>query len=93
MDKDQDYEWKESFYIGLVTDGGVRALAWNSAQAMHGDSEPALQLADLETARTYVKKCVVRMSETEIKASTDATFAALWAKGTVGAAKYRVRGR
>jgi hypothetical protein len=33
------------------------------------------------------------MSETEIKASTDATFAALWAKGTVGAAKYRVRGR
>jgi hypothetical protein len=52
MDKDQDYEFKEAVYIGLVTDGGVRALAWNSAQTMHGDSEPALQLADLETART-----------------------------------------
>ena len=92
MDKDDEREWKETVYIGLVTDGAVRAHAWNSAQAMHGDNEPALQLADLEIARTYLKKCVTRMSVTEIKASGDETFAALWAKGTVGAAKYRVRG-
>jgi len=62
------------------------------AVAMHGDEQPELQPADLETARSYLKKCVSRMSTAEIQASADDTFASLWAKGTVGAAKYRVRG-
>ena len=41
---------------------------------MHGDDPPELQPADLETARSYLKKCVARMPVTEIKASTDDTW-------------------
>jgi hypothetical protein len=93
MDKDEERDWKELMYVRFVTTPAIRRRAWHSAVAMQGDEQPELQPADLETARSYLKKCVSRMSTAEIQASADDTFASLWAKGTVGAAKYRVRGR
>jgi hypothetical protein len=93
MTKEEEQDWKQVAFVQTVSNQGIRDTAWEMALEMHGDAEPALQPADLETARTYIRKCMWRMLVDEIKMSADETLAALWAKGTVGAAKYRVRGR
>ena len=88
--KDDERAWVLEMYEHAVADVSVRALAFQVAQASHS-GEHELTLADLESARPYLRGCYLRMSPGEVISLTASMAASLWARGTVGAHAYRHR--
>lgn len=84
----EDYEWKVTFYEDLVADPGARALAWRVAEDAHTGDNP-LSPADQHAARRYLRACILRMSVREISQLNTHACASLWARGIVGAWRYR----
>ena len=52
-------------------------------------NDPQVQMADVTGARRYLRTCVHRMSVEEAQVLTGEHAADLWARGALGAARYR----
>jgi hypothetical protein len=86
-----DRDWTLAMYEQAVVNPHVRSLALEIAQNSN-DQQGDITLADLDGARRYLRACYLRMSTTEVSALTVVSIASLWARGTVGAFKYRTAG-
>jgi hypothetical protein len=86
-----DKDWKLNVLEAALADQWVQGQALAMAEAGRTADDPELSFMDVAAARQYVKTCVLRMSVAELGAGTKLTLAALWARGTLGAARYRTR--
>ena len=82
-------EWRESLFASLVDSPDVEALALKVARTLGGVNDPQVQMADVMGARRYLRTCVHRMSVEEAQVLTGEQAADLWARGALGAARYR----
>jgi hypothetical protein len=89
---DTERDWKEEYFANVVNQPEVQARAWDIAEEMREPEDPELTLADLHCARRYLRACFLNSSERELSGMTLDGFAAWWARGILGAARYRVRG-
>lgn len=85
----EDAEWVLAHYEDAVADSQIRHLALQIAEASHV-GEGAITVADLEGARPYLRACFKRMSLNEVAGLSATAVASLWARGTVGAFRYRM---
>ncbi|GMV17475.1 MAG: hypothetical protein AMXMBFR56_56990 [Polyangiaceae bacterium] len=86
-----DTEWKLAAYAEATADETVRQLAWSIANAARTAEDPELSAMDLQAARRYLRACMLRATAAEISAMQRQDLAALWARGLLGAARYRSR--
>lgn len=87
-----DAEWKLAAYADVVADSVVQQLAWSIANAARTPSDPKLSAMDLQASRRYLRACMLRAGASEVAQMQRQDFAALWARGMLGAARYRSRG-
>jgi hypothetical protein len=88
---DTERDWKEEYFANVVNQPQVQARAWDIAEEMREPDDPELTLADLHCARRYLRACFLNSSERELSGMTLNGFAAWWARGILGAARYRLR--
>jgi hypothetical protein len=86
-------EEREAVFDSTVSDPEVRRGVYRHVSFITGPGEPAVAPADVAAARHYLKRCMSNMTLTELATKTSDEFAALWALGALGAARYRVRHR
>jgi hypothetical protein len=86
-----DRDWKQNLYERVVSDPGVQGTAWALAEHLREPEDPELNLADRQCARNYLKTCIQNSSVTELTMMTPPDFAAWWARGIIGACRYRSR--
>ncbi|MEO7034244.1 MAG: hypothetical protein ABI548_10160 [Polyangiaceae bacterium] len=82
-------EWYEACYEQIVANKAVQTRALTYAQAMRGRDDPEIVIPDVQGSRAYLRACVLNMSVAELSEKKTDEFAALWARGALGAAKYR----
>ncbi len=85
----KDREWFEVSFAQLVSDTDVRRAARLELARLAAGSDLNPQQADIEGARNYFKKCVFNMSTAELQALSADEAGALWARGALGAARFR----
>lgn len=84
-------DWKLAMFESAVADPWIRGHAFSLAEAARGPDDVELNLMDLESSRPYLRTCILRMSVAEIAAAQKITLASLWARGTLGAARFRAK--
>jgi hypothetical protein len=93
-EREDDRDWKLAVFEDVVAEQAVQERAWALANGMHEPSiHPTLSYTDLQAARRYLRQCVLNASVAELQGMTERDFAALWARGAIGACVYRGQGR
>jgi hypothetical protein len=82
-------EWREALFASLVDAPEIEEQALRVARTLGGANDPQVQMADVTGARRYLRTCVHRMSIEEAQVLTGEQAADLWARGALGAARYR----
>ncbi len=88
MDPEQT-EWREGIIAELVSNPRVEERAWHLATGMAEEGDPGISRQDAVASRPYLRACIMRMPEAEVSALSDEAAASLWARGALGAARYR----
>ena len=89
--KPEEQEFRESCFDEAVGSDYVRARVLVHVSFMAGPDD-AVAHADLEASRPYLRRCMDRMSYTELMQKSPDALASLWARGALGASRYRQRG-
>ena len=85
-------DWYEAAFAQLVSSPDVRRAAQIEMSRLAAAGEVAPQAADLEAARVYLRRCITNMPVPEVESITAREAGALWARGALGAARYRLEG-
>lgn len=85
-------EWYETSFAELVSNADVRRAARLEMVRLADGSDVIPLQSDLEAARNYLKKCVMNMSPVELQVLSAEEAGALWARGALGAARFRKDG-
>lgn len=85
-------DWYEVAFAQLVSSPEVRRAAQLEMSRLAVGGEVAPQAADLEAARVYLRRCITNMPVPEVESITANEAGALWARGALGAARYRLEG-
>lgn len=80
---------KLSVYESLVGDTSVQGLVWRLLKEAGLDDSVGVSPMDVAAARRYLRRCLLNMSMGELASLQTFEAAALWAKGAIGAARYR----
>jgi len=56
---------------------------------MAEEGDPGVSRQDAVASRPYLRTCIMRMPEAEVAELSDEAAASLWARGALGAARYR----
>jgi hypothetical protein len=91
--KDDEREYRDARFVEIVAEPALKKRVDHHVSQMTGPGEPTVTEADRQAGRQYLRECMNRMSITELSEKTDDELVALWARGTMGAARYRIRGR
>ena len=86
---DEEAEWYAATYEGIVDDKNVRQHALMHAESMRQEDDPEISPSDLQASRGYIRTCIENMSQTEVLNKSVDDLGALWARGVLGAARYR----
>ncbi len=86
-----DEDWYTALYEQIVADRAVQARTVDYAETMRVDGDPEISMSDVQASRAYLRACIFNMSPTEASEKRPEDLAALWARGALGAAKYRSR--
>jgi hypothetical protein len=89
---DDDREWRSAFLGNVVNDPRLRLRVSYHISVICGPDDPEVTPADVQAARGYLKKCVERMPTGELANKDWDDLAALWARGALGAARFRASG-
>jgi hypothetical protein len=87
---DEDREWLALTYENVVADNRAKTMAWELAEAAWGE-RPGLAFVDLVASRAYLRAVIMRSTVTEIGSMGLHELAAIWARGCIGAAEYRLK--
>ena len=85
-------EWYEGIYEETVANESVKSSAMAHATAMRSEDDPEILVSDVQASRAYLRQCMLNMSTGELCTKSFAELAALWARGALGAARYRSKG-
>lgn len=85
-------QWYETAFAQLVSSPEVRRAAQLEMSRLAVGGATAPEAADLEAARVYLRRCIANMSVLEVESITAQSAGALWARGALGAARYRAEG-
>lgn len=77
--------WISTILTQLVNDAETRRLVC----AYASDAGEAIAILDLESSIPYLRKCLENCSPDELEAMSRVRAAALWARGALGARKWR----
>jgi hypothetical protein len=91
--KDDEREYRDARFVEIVAEPALKNRLKHHVDQMTGPGEPVVTEADRQAGRQYLCACMNRMSITELSEKADDELVALWARGSLGAARYRVRGR
>ena len=89
---DDNREWKIARSAQFVNDNKTADLAWEAAHDNAPADEEPPNLGDFHAARAYLRTGLIRMPFAEARDLTPGAAAALWARGTEGARRYRLSG-
>lgn len=89
----EEKDYRDGVFTDTVADERVRARVYAHISFMADDTEPAVAPADIQAARSYLRRCMDNMTMSELSQKPIDDLAALWARGALGAARYRVRER
>lgn len=81
----------DSLHADVISNESVIKLVFKQVVELCESDDPVVHEADVWAARRYLLRCMENMSEYERKSSDYAEFAGLWARGAIGAARYRAR--
>ena len=84
---------RDALFDEVVGDPKMRESIVRHLSFLADPDEPGVAPADVQAARHYLRRCMDNMSINELSAKSDDDFAALWARGSLGAARYRAGGR
>ena len=82
-------EERETHFLQIVESPPYRRAAELQAAAMREESDPQIHRSDLAAGTRYLKTCMDNMTLSEVQYRDDQVFVALWARGALGAARYR----
>lgn len=88
---DEINQWKTAAFEDLVSDERVHALVWHLLEVERENDNPRVLEMDITAARKYLRACIFNMGQVELGALGNRDAASLWARGALGAAKYRMR--
>jgi hypothetical protein len=88
----EDREWYDKYYEAAVANAEVRSSTMVCAARMRSVDDPEIQPSDVLASRAYLRKCMTNMSMAELATKSYPELAALWARGALGAARYRSSG-
>jgi hypothetical protein len=91
-DTPEEREAKLEYFYDAVANPNTRQRVSFHIRAMH-EGDPPVAPADVQAAQGYLKACILNMSLAELDLKTQDDLAALWARGSIGAAQYRMRRR
>jgi len=89
----EDRAWKEARFEEIVGSDSVRARIRAHVSQMAEPGDPPVAVSDVVAARNYLRRCLDNMSVNELAGKSDDEIASLWARGAIGAARYRARHR
>jgi hypothetical protein len=87
----EDREWLATFFAEALAEPSLRQRVGHHATQLREPDTPNVTPSDVQAAVPYLRACVFNMTPDEAAALTIDDLAALWARGAVGAAKYRAR--
>jgi len=85
--------WLEARFDEVVGNPVMRARVHAHISQMAEPDDPGVAISDIVAARHYLRKCMERTSVNELAEKSDDELASLWARGAMGAARYRARHR
>lgn len=86
----EEHEYREGRFEEIVASDRARARVLAHVSFI-ADPSDAVAPADVEAARLYLRRCMERMSYGELLQKSECELAALWARGALGASRYRQR--
>lgn len=89
---EDDRDWILAVFGDVTADPEVKRRVMAYAAELRSEDDPAVHVADVDAARAYLKTSLLRRSVLEIQGMTALEFASLWARGALGAARYRAAG-
>ncbi len=89
----EEREYRDSRFEEVVADPTMRGSIYRHLSFLAEPDEPAVAPADVQAARHYLRRCMDNMSMNELAEKSRDDLAALWARGALGAARYRARER
>lgn len=81
----------DSLHANIVCNEACLATVAQMAEKLRNADDPLIHPADIQAGKRYLLRCLENMSEYERKNATYDEHVALWARGTLGAARYRTR--
>jgi hypothetical protein len=88
-DAEDNADYYEQLFLELVNDDKARKMAIELTEETAASEELTPTLADVSAGKRYLRQCMLNMSLIEVRGSAVDDLAALWARGAVGAARYR----
>ena len=82
-------EERETHYLRTIEPPEYLRAAELQATAMREESDPKIYRSDLAAGTRYLRTCMDNMTLSEVQYRDDQVFVALWARGALGAARYR----
>ena len=89
--REEEIELRRQIYTNVVLDDDIRAWTWNFANGLRSPDDPKILPSDIEASKRYIEKVIMRANIIEVQGMTPKQFAATWANGALGAARYRAR--
>jgi hypothetical protein len=85
-------EWRENLFASLVDTPEIEALALKVARTLGSANDPEVRMADVTGARVTCGRAFTGCPSKRRRCSRASGRAAhLWARGALGAARYRAR--
>lgn len=88
----EDREWILSVFGGVIASADMKQQVQQAAAELRGPDDPEIRPSDLAASQNYLKTCLLRRTVLEIQAMSSIEIAGLWARGCLGAARYRAAG-
>lgn len=85
----EEKEDREIRFLNIIECHEYCQAALKEAAAMREAGEPEPRFPDLIAGTRYLRKCMDNLRITDLHSRDELEFVALWARGTLGAARYR----
>jgi hypothetical protein len=86
---DEEKDDREVRFLNVIEDDDYRQQALQEASKLRETGDPEPRFADLVAGTRYLRKCMDNLRLTDLQSRDEVEFVALWARGTLGAARYR----
>src|SRR6187200_903229 len=85
--KDDEKEDREVRFLNVIEDDEYRREALDEANKLRETGDPEPRFSDLVAGTRYLRKCMDNLRLTDLQNRDEVEFVALWARGTLGAAR------